>query len=88
LRRLRISSRQRHPAGHLAVQTDLERILAGTREGNVEHQYCTCFHVYHTRRWFPELHCALAAQELTAAFIHEANPDGVNSDFGSAAADP
>jgi hypothetical protein len=62
--------------------------LARTREGDVEHQYRTGLHVYHSGRRFPELDCPLAAEELTTAFIHEANPDGVNADFGSAASDP
>jgi hypothetical protein len=85
---LRVPRRERYPAGQLAVQADLEGILAGTGKGNIEHQYCTGLDVDHTGRRLPELDRSLAAQELTTGFVDEADSDGVHPDFGSAAPDP
>jgi hypothetical protein len=86
--RLRISGRQRDSAGRLVVEADLEGILPGAGEGHVEHQHRTSLHVHHTCGWLPELNRPLSSQELTTAFIDEANPDGMDADFGSAAPDP
>jgi hypothetical protein len=86
--RLRISGGQRYPAGQLAVEADLEGILAGTGKGHVEHQYRTGLNVNHACGWLSELNRALSSEELTSTLIDEANPDGMYTDFGSAAPDP
>jgi hypothetical protein len=82
---LRISGRECNPVGGLAIETDLESILSGTRKGNVEHEHCPGFDIYHSSRWLTELHRALATQQLGAAVVHEANSYGMNPDFGASA---
>ena len=85
---LRIPGGERHPAGQLAVEADLEGVLAGAGQGNVEHQHRAGLDVDHAGRRLAELHRALAAQQLGPAVIHEADPDGVDADLGAPAAHP
>src|SRR5688572_10490660 len=79
---------ERHPAGELAIEGDLEGVLPGTGEGDVEHQHRPGLHVGHAGRRLTELHRALSAEQLCAGLVHEANPDGVHSDLRAAPPDP
>jgi len=88
LLKLRISRGKRDTAGDLAVQTDLEGILARARQWNVEDQHRTGLDIYDTRGRLAKLHGTLSPEKLGAGLIHEADPDGVNPDLGSAAPNP
>jgi hypothetical protein len=59
--------------------------LTRAGKGHVKHQYGTSLHVDYTRRRLTELHRALAAQQLTPAFVDEANSDSVDPDLGAPA---
>lgn len=85
---LGIPSRERDPVGELAVETDLEGVLPGTGKRHVEHQHGTGLDVDHAGGRLPELHGALAAQELVPTLIDEADPDGVDPDLSTAASNP
>ena len=80
--------RQRHPATHLSIQCDLEGVLPGAGQGNIEHQHGSGFHVHHTGRWLAELYGSLAAEQLGAGLVHEANPDAVDADLGAPSPNP
>jgi hypothetical protein len=88
LRRLRVPGRQGYPARHLTVEADLEGILSGTGEGNVEHQYRSSLDIHHPRRWLTELHGAFPSEELVATLVHKADADGMNPDFRAASSHP
>jgi len=88
LRGLGIARRERHPAGQLAVEADLESILAGAREGNIEYQHRSGLDVHHSSRWFAELNGALAAQQLVSSLINEPDADGMDTDLGAPAPYP
>src|SRR5919109_2191476 len=84
---LRVPRRQRHPAGSLAVEADLEGVLARAGQGNVEDQHCARLNVHYAGRGLPKLHRAFAAEQLGAGLVDEADPDGMNTDLGAAPAD-
>jgi hypothetical protein len=88
LRLLGIPGRQSDSIGELAVQTDLEGVLAGAGKWDVEHQHGTGFHVDHPGGRLTELHRPLTAQEFAAAIVDETDPDGVDADLGAPAPDP
>jgi hypothetical protein len=50
-----------YPAGKLAIETDLEGILAGPGQGDVEDQHRARLYVDHAGWGLPELYGALAA---------------------------
>src|SRR5215213_7143037 len=79
------SRRERNPAGQLAVEADLESILARARQGNVEHQHRSGLHGHHSSRRLAELDGALSSQQLVSPLVNEANSDGVHPDLGAAA---
>jgi hypothetical protein len=78
-------SRQGHPIRQLPIQTDLEGVLAGTGKGNIEHQNRARLHVDHSGGRLAKLHCPFTSQELTAAVIDKADPDGMNPNLGAPA---
>ena len=59
---LRVPGRQRHPAGSLTVEADLEGILTGPWQGDVEYQHGSGFDVHDTCGRFAELHGTLTSQ--------------------------
>ena len=83
-----VSGRQRHPARALSIEADLKRVLAGPREGYVEDQHCTGFHVHYTRRWLTKLHGALSTQKLGVGVVHKADADGMCADLRPAPSHP
>ena len=83
-----ISGRQRHPARALSIEADLERVLAGPREGYVEDQHCTGFHVHYTGRWLTKLDGALSTQKLGAGVVHKADANGMCADLRPASPHP
>ena len=85
---LRIARGERHPIGQLAIEADLEGVLAGTGKGNVEHQHRSGLDVHHARRRLAELHRALAAEQLGAGVVHEADADRVHADLRAAPPHP
>lgn len=84
---LRGPRRERHACRHLAIQHDLEPILAGAWQGNVEDEHGAGLYVHDPGGRLAELHRAFAAEELVAGIIHEADPDGVHPDLGAPASD-
>ena len=85
---LRIACGERHPAGKLAVEADLEGILSGARQRNVEHQHRPSLDVDHPGRGLTELDRAFTTQELGVGLIDETDADGVAADLGSPAPNP
>lgn len=85
---LRIPRRQRHPVGRLAIEADLEGILAGAGQGNVENQHCARLYIHYPGWRLSKLHRAFAAEQLGAGFVDEADPDGMDADLGATPADP
>jgi hypothetical protein len=85
---LGISCRKRDPVLQLSVETDLEGVLPRPGKGHVEYQHRTSLHVHHPGGRLPELHGALASQELASALIDKANPNGVHPNLGAAPPDP
>jgi hypothetical protein len=88
LGRLRISCRECHPIGLLAIEADLEGVLSRTRKGNIEHQHRPGLDVDHSGRRLPELHRALSPEELIPILVDEPDANGVNADFGPSASHP
>jgi hypothetical protein len=88
LRRLRVPRRERHPAGQLSIEADLEGVLTRPGQRDIEHQDRPRLDVDHSRRRFAELHGAFPSQKLASTLIHEANTDRVNSDLGTPSANP
>ena len=88
MRRLRISGGQRDPAGRLAVEADLERVLPGAREWHIKHQYRTGLNIDHSGGRLTELYRPLTAEQLGAVTVDEADAYRMDSDFSSPAADP
>jgi hypothetical protein len=86
LRWLGISRRERHSVRELAIEADLECILARAGQRNVKHEHGTGLHIYHAGGRLTELNRAFASQELAATLIDEADPDGMHADLGPAAA--
>ena len=82
---LRVPSRQRHPAGPLAVEADLEGILTGPWQGNVEYQHGSGFDVHDTCGRLAELHGTLAPQELVIRVVHESDANRVHANFSAPA---
>ena len=72
---------ERDPVDRLPVKFDLECIVPGPRERHVEDEDGAGLHVGNPRGRLPELDRALAAQELRARLIHEADPDAVDADL-------
>jgi hypothetical protein len=85
---LRIPGRESHSVGKLPVQADFKGVLTRTGQRHIEDQDGSGFHVDHTGGRLPKLDRALATQQLAAAFIHEADSDGMHPDLGSAATNP
>jgi hypothetical protein len=85
---LGIAGRQRHPTCRLAIEADLEGVLAGAGQWNVEHQHCTRLDIDYSGRRLAKLHRAFATQELGAFLVDEPDPYGMHSNFGAAATDP
>ena len=85
---LGIPGRERDPAGKLPVETDLERVLPGTGEGNVEDQHRAGLDVDHSGGRLAELYRALTTEELVVAVINKPDADGVGADLGAPAPDP
>jgi hypothetical protein len=85
---LRIPGRECHPAGQLAVETDLERVLARAGEGDVEDQHGARLDVHYAGGRLSELHGAFAPEELGTGFINETNTDRVSADLGAASSNP
>jgi hypothetical protein len=81
---LRISGRERHPAGALSIETDLKGILAGSREGHVEYQHRAGLYIHDARGRFTELDGAFTAEKLRAGIVHKLDANGVCADFGPA----
>jgi hypothetical protein len=70
---------------HFAVEHDLEGVLSGARQRDVEDEHCPGFYVDDARRRLAELHRPFTAYQLVAGFVDEADPDGVHPDFRAAA---
>jgi hypothetical protein len=86
--RLRVSSRECHPAGALSIEADLEGVLARPGKGDVEHQHCAGFDIYNPCRWLAKLHRALATEKLSAGVVHKLDAYGVCADFRPAPSYP
>jgi hypothetical protein len=86
--RLRIPRRQRHPVRELPVKADLEGILAGTRQGHIEHQDGPGLNIDHTRGGLTKLYRALPTEELASTLVDESDSNGMNPDLGAASANP
>jgi hypothetical protein len=74
--------------GLLAIEADLERILAWLRQWYIEDEYCPGLHVDHSGRRLAELYRAFTAQQLGSRLVDEANPDGMNPNLGAPPPDP
>jgi len=74
--------------GRLAVEADLEGVLSGARQGHVENEHGAGLHVDHSGRRLAELYRAFTAQQLGSRLVHEANPDGMNANFGAPSPNP
>ena len=85
---LGISCRERHPAGFLAIEADLERVLAGAGQGHIEHQHCPGLDINDARRRLAKLHRALAAEQLVPTLVDKTDSDCVHADLGAAHAHP
>jgi hypothetical protein len=85
---LRIPGRQRHPAGPLSIEADLEGILPRTGQGNVEYQHRPGFNVHNACRRLTELHGPFTAEELVVCVIHEPDADRMGADLGAPAPYP
>lgn len=79
---------QSDPSGWLAVEADLERVLSGARQGHIEDEHGAGFHVDHSSGRLAELHRALTTEQLGSRLVDEANPYGVNADFGAPPPNP
>ncbi len=79
--RLRVPGRERHPAGALPVQADLEGVLARPGQGHIEHQYSASLHIHDARRRLTKLDSAFTAEKLRAGVVHEAYSDRVHTDL-------
>lgn len=84
----RVAGRQRHSGRGLAIERDLEGVRPSAGERHVENQHGARFDIGHAGRGLAELHRALAAEQLSARLIHEANADAVHPDLGAPAANP
>jgi hypothetical protein len=78
---LRVSSGQRHPAGPLSIEADLERVLARPGQWHVEHQHRAGFYIHDTRRWLTELDGAFTAEKFRAGLVYELDANGVCANF-------
>jgi hypothetical protein len=85
---LGISRRQCHPIGQLSIQTDLECVLAGAGQRDIEYQDGAGLDVDDSRRRLAELDRAFPTEQLIAALVYEPDPNGMNPDLGPAAAHP
>jgi hypothetical protein len=85
---LRISRRQCHPIGQLPIETDLECVLAGTGQGDIEHQDGAGLDVDDSGRWLAKLDRAFPTEQLIAALVYKPDPNGMNPDLGPAATHP
>jgi hypothetical protein len=83
LRGLGIARRERNPAGQLAVEADLESILARPRQRNIEHQHRSGLYIYHSSRRLAELDCPLSSQQLVSSVIDEPDSDGMHPDLSA-----
>src|SRR3954451_21467430 len=83
---LGISCGQRHPAGPLTVEADLERVLTGARQGHIEYQDRSGLDINDAGRRLTELHRALASEELVARLVDKTDSDRVDADLGAASA--
>jgi hypothetical protein len=85
---LRVSGRQADPARQLTVEADLEGILPGAGQGNIEYQHGPRLDVDHAGRGLAKLDRSLAAQKLGAGLIDEADANPVNAYLGAPAPNP
>jgi hypothetical protein len=85
---LRVPRRERDSVRRLAVEADFEGVLSWMRQGNVKDEHGAGLHVDHSRRRLPELHGALAAQQLGSGLVHEPNPYGMHTDLGAPPPNP
>jgi hypothetical protein len=85
---LRIAGRERHPAGALSIEADLEGVLAGPGQRDVEHEHRPGFHIYDSRWGLSELDGAFTAQKLRTGVVHKLYANGVCADFRTAASYP
>ena len=83
-----IPGRQRHPAGALSIEADLERVLAGPGKGDVEHQHRSGFYIHNPRRRLAKLDRALTAEKLGAGVVDKLDANGVGADFRPAPSHP
>jgi hypothetical protein len=88
LRGLGIACRECNPAGQLAVEADLESILARPRQGNVEHQHRSCLDIYHSSRGLAELDGSLSSQQFISSVVDEPDSDGMHPDLSASAPYP
>jgi hypothetical protein len=88
LRRLRIARGEGDAAGQLPVQADLERILAWSGEGDVEHQHGAGLDIHYAGGRLAELHGTLSAEELRAGLIHKTDSYGMDADFSAPSPNP
>jgi hypothetical protein len=79
-----ISGRERHPAGSLSIEADLERVLARPGKWHVEDQHRAGFYIHDPRWWLSELDGALTAEKFRAGLVHELDANGVCADFRTA----
>jgi len=86
--RLRVPRRQWDSNRGLAIEGNLERELSRPGERNVEHEHGTRLDVDDTRWRLAEVHRSLAAEQLGAGVIHEADSDRVDADFRSPPSHP
>jgi hypothetical protein len=82
---LRVAGRQSHSAGAFAIEANLERVLSRSRQRHVEHEHGTGLHVHDARRRLTELDRTLAAEQLSAGVVYEANTYGVRADLSASA---
>jgi hypothetical protein len=83
-----LGGRERHPIDLPPVEADLEPVVAGTGQWQVEHQHRPGLDIGHARRRFPELDGALAFDQRGSLFVDETDPHRVLTDLGPPAAHP
>lgn len=78
---LQPGDRERDARHGFAVEIDFEGVMPRPRQRDIEDEDRAGFHVRDSGRGFPELNRALAAEELRARIIDEADPDPVDADL-------
>jgi hypothetical protein len=82
---LRIPRRECDPAGAFAIEADLERVLSRPGQRHVEHEHGAGLHIHDACRRLTELDRTLAAEQLSAGVVYEANTNGVRADLSASA---